>query len=66
MTKAQIIEAYKNDLMLMVKENKDLRDTLVKTQEEKAKLYILNDELRKENELLRLQNLNLLKGISRH
>lgn len=66
MTKAQIIEAYKNDLMLMVKENKDLRDTLVKTQEEKAKLYILNDELRKENELLRLQNLNLLKGISKH
>ena len=61
MTKAQIIEAYKNDLTLMAKENKNLQDMLIKAQEEKAKLYILNNELRNENELLRIQNINLLK-----
>ena len=61
MTKAQIIEAYKNDLTLMAKENKNLQDMLIKAQEEKAKLYILNNELRNENELLRIQNMNLLK-----
>ena len=65
MTKAQIIEAYKNDLTLMAKENKNLQDMLKKVQEEKAKLYILNNELRKENEHLRLQNINLLKGRSK-
>ena len=64
-TKAQIIEAYKNDLTLMAKENKNLQDMLKKVQEEKAKLYILNNELRKENEHLRLQNINLLKGRSK-
>ena len=65
MTKAQIIEAYKNDLTLMAKENKKLQDMLKEVQEEKAKLYISNSELRKENEHLRLQNINLLKGRSK-
>ena len=61
MTKAQIIEAYKNDLTLMAKENKKLQDMLKEAQEEKARLYLMNSDLRRENEHLRLQNLNLLK-----
>ena len=65
MTKKQIIEAYKNDLTLMAIENKRLTDTLIHAQEEKTRLYILNEDLRKENDILRLQNINLLKGRSK-
>ena len=45
-------------------EKKRLEQALY-AQEEKTRLYILNEELRKENEILRLQNINLLKGRSK-
>lgn len=61
MTKAQILEAYKNDLILMAKENKRLTDLLQEAEEKRAKLILQLDELREENSKLRLQNINLLK-----
>lgn len=61
MTKAQILEAYKNDLILMAKENKRLTDLLQEVEEKRAKLTLQVDELREENSRLRIQNLNLLK-----
>ncbi len=61
MTKAQILEAYKNDLILMAKENKRLTDLLQEAEEKRAKLTLQLDELREENSKLRLQNISLLK-----
>ena len=61
MTKAQILEAYKNDLILMAKENKRLTDFLQEAEEKRAKLTLQLDELREENSKLRLQNISLLK-----
>lgn len=61
MTKAQILEAYKNDLILMAKENKRLTDLLQEAEEKRARLTIQIDELREENSKLRMQNINLLK-----
>ena len=49
MTKAQILEAYKNDLILMAKENKRLTDLLQEAEEKRAKLTLQVDEVREEN-----------------
>lgn len=62
MTKAQIIEAYQNDLTLMAKENARLTDLLQKSEQEKLKYSLLNDRLRDENEKLRLQIINIVKS----
>lgn len=62
MTKAQIIEAYQNDLTLMAKENARLTDLLQKSEQEKLKYSLLNDRLRDENEKLRLQIINIVKN----
>ena len=64
-TKQQIIEAYANDLTIMAQENKRLIDLLKEVQDEKAHLYIVNNDLRKENEDLRRKVLNLLKERSK-
>lgn len=62
MTKAQIIEAYQNDLALMAKENARLTDLLQKSEQEKLKYSLLNGRLRDENEKLRIQIINIVKN----